>query len=402
VTRFPSDEAARRAGIGPGDLAHLVELGVLIPDGDDFSRADVRRVQLVRSLVEAGIPLDGIASAVREGSISLAFLDDAAYERFPAVTSETFRAISDRTGVPLELLGVLREAMGLAPPDRDDEMREDELAIVPFLEAQVAAGFRPASIERLLRVQGDSLRRIVEQEAAWWAAEVIEPAVAAGRSLEDVAAGDFSERMAPMMDTALLAMYHGHEARAWTGNIIEGFERVLEHAGLHSRPERIPAVVFLDVSGYTRLTQERGDDAAADLAATIGRLVRRTAIDHGGKAIKWLGDGVMLYFPQPGLAVLAALGVVEDLAAAGLPPAHVGVHAGPVVFQEGDYYGQTVNVSSRIGDYAGPGDVLVSEAVVSASREPAIAFEDVGTVELKGLAAPIRLLRARRADEPAR
>ena len=65
----------------------------------------------------------------------------------------------------------------------------------------------------------------------------------------------------------------------------------------------------------------------------------------------------------------AALEMVDGLAAAGLPPAHVGLHAGPVLFQEGDYFGQTVNLSARIADYARPGEVLVSQAVADASKE---------------------------------
>ena len=76
--------------------------------------------------------------------------------------------------------------------------------------------------------------------------------------------------------------------------------------------------------------------------------------------------------------------MVDGLAAAGLPPAHVGLHAGPVLYQEGDYYGQTVNLSARIADYARPGEVLVSQAVADASHEDGIAFVDIGPVELKG------------------
>src|SRR6266542_1984688 len=105
-------------------------------------------------------------------------LDAASYERFAALAAETFRQVSDRTGIPLELLMVIREAIGMAQPSPDDRLREDEMAIVPFIELQVAQGFRPAAIERLLRVQGDSTRRITEQEAAWWTSEVIEPAMA--------------------------------------------------------------------------------------------------------------------------------------------------------------------------------------------------------------------------------
>ena len=59
---------------------------------------------------------------------------------------------------------------------------------------------------------------------------------------------------------------------------------------------------FLDITGYTRLTQERGDGAAAELAEGLRRLVQRTSIKHGGRPVKWLGDGVMFWFPHPGPA----------------------------------------------------------------------------------------------------
>ena len=86
--------------------------------------------------------------------------------------------------------------------------------------------------------------------------------------------------------------------------------------------------------------------------------------------------------------------MVDELAAAGLPPAHVGLHAGPVLFQEGDYFGQTVNLSARIADYARPGEVLVSQAVAEASQDEAIAFSDIGSVELKGVEGTVHLIRA--------
>ena len=78
--------------------------------------------------------------------------------------------------------------------------------------------------------------------------------------------------------------------------------------------------------------------------------------------------------------------MVADCVEAGLPPAHVGLHAGPVIFQQGDYYGQTVNVAARIAEYARPGEVVVSQAVVDASAGAAVVFREVGPVELKGVA----------------
>jgi adenylate cyclase len=197
-----------------------------------------------------------------------------------------------------------------------------------------------------------------------------------------------------LSEQAMLAMYHAQQAREWTANIIGGFEELLAKAGIHSKLERPPAICFLDITGYTRFTQELGDAAAAELAATLARLVQRSSVQHGGKPIKWLGDGVMFYFDRPGAGVRSALEMSDSLPAAGLPPVHVGLSCGPVLFQEGDYFGQTVNLSARIADYARPGEVLVTRSVVDASEEDDIGFHEIGPVELKGVAGPVDLLRA--------
>jgi adenylate cyclase len=395
VTWYSPEDVAERAGVEPSYLVRLVDLGILSPEElDRFSPGDVRRVLMAKSLEDAGIPLEDVAAAIQRGALSLAFFDAASYERFSTFAAETFRQVSDRTGIPLELLTSIREAIGMAQPSPDDRLREDEMAIVPFIQLQLAEGFRPAAIERLLRVQGDSTRRIAEQEAAWWNSEVIEPAMAAGKGPEEIGNADLADRIAPLSELAVLAMYHAQQARAWTANIIESFEVLMAKAGIHSRLERLPAICFLDISGYTRLTQEHGDDAAAELSATVARLVERSSVQHGGKPIKWLGDGVMFHFRDPGPGVRAALEMVDRLATAGLPPAHVGLHTGPVLFQGGDYFGQTVNLSARIADYARQGEVLVSQAVADASQETGIAFGDIGPVELKGVSGTVRLLRA--------
>jgi adenylate cyclase len=212
-----------------------------------------------------------------------------------------------------------------------------------------------------------------------------------------VAASDFSGPAADSSDRALLAVWHAHETHAWTRNLVETAEVLLERAGIRSRTERPPAMCFLDITGYTRLTQERGDEVAADLAAELARLVQRSSVQHTGRPVKWLGDGVMFYFAEPGPGVVAALEMVEGVDQAGLPPAHVGLHAGPVIFQQGDYFGQTVNVASRIAEYARPGEVLVSREVVEASKVDGVRFTDIGPVELKGVAEAVNLHSARRA-----
>ena len=394
---YSRQEAAERAGISLDELNRLVEVGILTPgEGDRLTAGDVRKAELVRSLEATGVPLEGIGAAVRSGMFPLDFMDSPAYERFSALSTETFQELSQRTGIPVEFLMVIREAAGSAQPSPNDRVREAELAVLPLGELFLGAGFRPVLIERILRVYGESLRRIAEVEADFWRSEIIMPLLASGQLATDVTQAKLAEEFSARADEAILALLHMQQAHAWTGNIINGFELILDQAGLHRRVERPPAMCFLDLTGYTRLTAERGDEAAAQLATDLSRLVQRTSVQHGGKPVKWLGDGVMFYFPDPGPGVVAAVEMAEGVASAELPPAHVGLHAGPVVFQEGDYFGQTVNVASRIAEYARPGEVLVSQAVVDAAGGAPVAFSDIGEVELKGVAGPMHLHSAHR------
>jgi adenylate cyclase len=106
----------------------------------------------------------------------------------------------------------------------------------------------------------------------------------------------------------------------------------------------------------------------------------------------------MFHFPEPAQGVRCGLELVERLPQLGLPPARVGLHSGPVVFQNGDYFGRTVNIAARIGDYARPGAVLVSDQVVAdTDAQEAVRFAPVGPVSLKGLSAPITLYNAAHA-----
>jgi class 3 adenylate cyclase len=377
----------------------LVELGILTPGaGDAFSPGDVLRARWVQSLERAGVPLEGMAAAVRDGTLSFSFMDVPAFDRFTGLSGTTFKELSARTGIPLELLLVVREAVGFAEPRPEDHVHDNELSVVPLVQLQLAEGFRPVVIERWLRVYGDSLRRIAETETGWWRSEVVVPLLASGMAEVEMlqAQADLGSRMAPLREQALMAIYHGQQEHAWSQGFVEFVESALEQAGLYRRLDRPPAVCFLDVTGYTRLTEERGDEAAADLAAQLATLVRRSAQEHDGTPVKWLGDGVMFYFREPGDAVLAALEMVEAVGSHGLPPAHVGIHAGPVIFQDGDYFGRTVNLAARIAAYARPGEVLVSQEVVDAADAAPLTFTDIGPVELKGVSGTLRLHTARR------
>jgi adenylate cyclase len=399
VESHTREEVASKAGVAPEYVDRLVELGLLNPDaGHNFPTGDLRRARWIRSLEQAGVPLEGMAAAVDDGFLSFAFLDVSAFDRFAGLSATTFQQLSDTSGISHELLSVIREAFGYPEPSPEDYVLEDELSVIAAVEFQIAKGFQPIVIERWLRVYAECFRRIAQTETDMYKSEVVAPLLESGMSeveMMDVQAQLGSE-IGPLIERVLLAVYHGQQEQAWTKGAVEDVERALEKAGLHSRLPSPPAVSFLDLTGYTQLTEEQGDEAAAELAAKLRVLVRQTSLEHQGESVKFLGDGVMSYFSNPTQSVKAALDMVERAAERSLPAARVGIHAGPVVFQEGDYFGRTVNLAARIADYSRPGEVLVSREVVESSSGDGLTFTEIGPVNLKGVAGPVHLYVAKK------
>lgn len=160
--------------------------------------------------------------------------------------------------------------------------------------------------------------------------------------------------------------------------------------------ETPPAIAFLDLTGFTTPPEERGDEAAAELASGLASVVQDAARTRGCRPVKWLGDGVMFHFSDSGTAILSGLDLIERTERMISVPARIGINAGPVVVQEGDYLGRTVNIAARIADYAGPHEVLVSDEVKRQAHVPNVEFEFVGDVSLKGISKRVRLHKVMR------
>jgi adenylate cyclase len=111
-----------------------------------------------------------------------------------------------------------------------------------------------------------------------------------------------------------------------------------------------------------------------------------------------LGDGVHFHFPDPGDAVRASLDIVEQVRPRGLPPAHVGVNAGPMIYEEGDYFGRTVNIAARIAAQAGADQVFVGEDLARAVEPRGFRLDLVGPFDLKGVSEPVPIHRAVRTE----
>jgi adenylate cyclase len=156
-----------------------------------------------------------------------------------------------------------------------------------------------------------------------------------------------------------------------------------------------PTFVFADLSGYTALTEERGDEAAAGVAREFRRTMCALSREHGARQVKSMADGVMIWAPDACAAVaLAARAVGEVGTRTDLLPVRVGVHTGPAVMRGCDWYGSAVNVAARLAKEAEPGEALVSAATrAAAPSSPTLALGARRELTLRGVERPIAAWR---------
>jgi adenylate cyclase len=154
--------------------------------------------------------------------------------------------------------------------------------------------------------------------------------------------------------------------------------------------------LFADIAGYTALTEAHGDADAAELARTFCAAVGDLARAEGGELVKSIGDAVMIRQPHPERAVRLGLRAARDvLAGHGFPTVRVGMHHGPALRSEGDWYGSTVNLAARVAALAAGGEVLLTGAVRDAAGElEGISLESRGEHQLRNVATPVPLFAA--------
>jgi adenylate cyclase len=396
VARISASELAELVPCPLEDVQRLRDLGLITPHEEDglFPTSDVHVVRLMASFEEAGTSLDVVARAVESGELSFPlglFLPE------PDRLSETYEGLAARLGRPPELVRRLSRELGL-PPSGDDRIRAEDAEMLSLMLSKLDLA-NDDELSRFARLYGGSIQRLVASGLQFFDRAVRQRVDTFELSNEEKdrlvyeKAGGFTELVASIVPW-LQRRHREHNVLEYLVAVTEGF---LEERGITpAQPKQPPAIAFLDLTGYTTLAEERGDEAAAELAAGLASAVQDAAQTHGGRPVKWLGDGVMFHFADPGRAIVSGLELVEQTEQAVSVPARIGINAGAVVAQEGDYFGRTVNIAARIADYARPHEVLVSEEAMRSAGEAGVEFELVGDVPLKGVSQPIRLHRASR------
>lgn len=151
------------------------------------------------------------------------------------------------------------------------------------------------------------------------------------------------------------------------------------------------AVAFLDLSGFTALTEAHGDRDAAELAEAFGELARSMLAERD-RLIKTIGDAVMVTSPTPQTAVGLIRRITEAVNRTGrFPVLRAGVNYGPTVALGDDIYGGTVNIAARIAAVAGPAQILATTPVADAARAAGLAVTGLGPTTLRNVTEPVEV-----------
>ena len=158
--------------------------------------------------------------------------------------------------------------------------------------------------------------------------------------------------------------------------------------------------VFADIAGFTALTEAHGDHDAAALVAEFCRSVR-AELPAGATEVKTIGDAVMLAIPDPAEAILLGLRITHELMHGhGAPAVRVGLHHGPAVERESDYFGAAVNLAARVSGEATGGEVLLTGQTAALAPElEGVLYEPRGRRELRNVREPVELFAAVRLGE---
>jgi adenylate cyclase len=391
---------ALEAGTTEDRIRRFVELGILEPEGDTFRPPDIQRVRVAEALDRAGTPPEHLATVIAGGGYTFRWVD--ALFADPSPLSElTLDRAARELGIPIGLAERTYVVWSIAVPAPGDRLRRDDLEMLRVVaEAHAALGGDEERTIAAIRYLGENLRRIAESQIRWFRSALEEPRLVSGATQPEFAPATtaIAHRLLPLARRAVDVGSRRHLDHYLLEDVIENVEVALERAGLApTGSRRPPGIAFVDLAGYTAMTEREGDASAAAVADRFTEVVRRWTVGAGGRVVKFLGDGAMLYFTDALAAIRGSLELIARIPSVGLPPAQAGVNAGSVVFRDGDYYGRAVNLAARVAARASAGEVLVARDAVPDPIPADLRLEPLEEATLKGVSTPVTLYRADRA-----
>lgn len=388
--RISLDRLARASGVDIDLANRLTEAGIVRPGGDGlFGGTDITRMRLLRSLVEAGFSLEDLTEAAGAGTLNLDYID-LLMPRTPSLVE-----IDGEVGPASDDEGLNAIRVLLGSEIEQGSIREDDLALLRLVRRALELGAPMEHIMRALRATALSAQHIVALQREFVDEVLLTPAIERTGSptaaLAETAEVRREFRILGFQLVELLMERFADDAVF--RNIAELTELNLRRSGVECL-EDDETVVFVDVSNYTRLSRESGDQAAAEQAVLLTDTAQTSAVQRGGRLVKSLGDAALVHFPTATPALDFALDMVLNAERRGLWTLHAGVNSGPMLRRDGDYFGSAVNIASRVADAARAGEVVVTRRVIDAWQGDSVRFDPLGPVPVKNVDEPVELFRA--------
>jgi adenylate cyclase len=394
--RISLSEAARRSGVPASTLKRWAEEKIVPVRRGRWTATAAAQARVVARMRERGYSLEDLREAGREGRLAFGFTEELFSEETEGGMSLT--AVARETGLEPELIERILVILG-TPKGRQRNLSPEDVAALRHCARVLAAGFPLVAFLQLVRVYVQSMRRIADAEVRLFHLYVHEPLIRdAVPELEmAVEMGDLAADIMPLA-APLTEYLHNRYLRFFLEQDVVGHME----AGLEANTAEIElgqvtmTLCFIDLTGFTRYTEEEGDMEALDVIENFVETVEAT-LPREATIVKTIGDEVMVVSPDAASLTEWAVEFLRRFPQR--PQPRVGIHCGEAVYRDGDYFGSQVNLAHRVVNRALAGEVLVTDRVATAieARER-LELEPIGQVSLKGFPVPTDLFVVRAAS----
>ena len=387
-------EAARISGVSPSTLQRWAGMRILPLRRGKWTRVVAAQARVIARMRERGHSLNDLRQAARDGRLAFGYVEDLIESSDRVYTREQAAEIS---GLEPELIERIMGLLG-TPTALEGTLTEEDVEAMKRIAVVLGAGFPLVALLQLVRVYAQSIRKIAEAEVRLFHLYVHEPMIREGvdaiqmaEEMEGLASNLFP-MAAPVMD-----YIHNRYLRFYTEQDVVGHMET-ELVGARQLGRVQMAFCFVDLTGFTRYTEEEGDEEALDLVERFVETVEAT-LPNEALIVKTIGDEVMIVSPDPVSLTEWAVGFLALFGER--PQPRVGIHYGRAVYRDGDYFGGDVNLTHRVVARALGGETLVTKPVADAiGGSEYLEFDPIGKVGLKGFPQPVDLfiVRARNPD----
>lgn len=385
---FTVGEVAELTGISAPTLRRWYSRGLFpgMVDGE-WTAGCIAQARTIARMRGRGHSLDDLVEAIQAGRM-VGQIEELATEQLLS-DQYTLKEAAKITGLKPKMIREAFAALGL-PETIADNLNGDDVRILGYLVSSMESGFPPEALIQAIRVYGQSIAKIADAETRLLHLHVHEPLLREGAKGEEI-----NEHMAALatnvLPLSLPLMDYLH--RRYLAHYVE--QEMVTHleadeGGVTGEGRLRVTIAFADLAGYTQLTEELGDEEAAGVVERFVERVRKS-LPEQARIVKTIGDEVMVVSSDP--RAVAEWAVDFQSRENERPMPRIGVHAGEVVYRDGDYFGREVNLAARVVARAAAGEVLVTHPVVEATGS-GLDFTLIGEVKLKGFSHATELFIA--------